>query len=832
MKTIKKNPIMNSNFTHVLTTLKKKIIIGIIVFMCLFKSYEMTAQEMKHHHDSMSVDKYHGMILDTKFMANMKELRKVSIDADEAEYGSWNSVIPNKNGAAIRRILGMQTVHNVLLPSGKILMTSGSSWRNYKDVEYYPNRKDPASGIGLFNLYDDPFRNSIKPDTQTDWTNTRKEQYYNLVNNTAIYNPLDNSFYRIPHPVPVNDPKRKNHFVPSDLFCSGHLQLPDGNPLFIGGTQYYFPYRTGTNSTYIFDWKKELTIDWKSVDWRVMPEKGDSHYPWKFSGFMKRGRWYPSIVPLLDGRFTIFSGFVGFDKGYPEMYRFEINPYIEFFDPYKFSYDDPQKAWKFVDVKNKLHSPFTTKINNNFHPTGCVDVEFHDYWESMSGDNDFPLPCDCDSTCIEDNKYDAFKLYPNNYLVDNNKIYLTREGDWVSLRTTDAAYMRRTKKTYFMYVKGNAEKPDVSFSYGPDRQDTITSYGTSYVDPNTKNITIYGGQPTSSGTLLPLDAKEPTQFAGGRGSRKREQFWFNKEILNEQKWTQDDDFLGTEIEADRTMLTAIILPTKQVLIINGGNYDFYGPIYYPILLTPVYNSEGLFERYTKKRMSAAVEPRLYHNAALLLPDGRVWVAGGNSARASVQKLFPAPDDQNRKGQPKPDLDLVDIDTYFFRDGQMAKAEKGMQITPTENWTAEIFSPPYMHIDTSRVMTISHMKTFEQRRLTDFRSFIDGKPYYLLQSNQRYSVIVNGLPDTPGPKKPELVLIKLPSFTHNWDNGQFFVNLEITNVSDSSGRNIKFRTPIMFRELIPPGYYMMYYIDSYGKPSLSQMVRFDDKAKAP
>ena len=786
------------------------------------------AQEMHHHHhDTTSNDKYHGMKMNEPFMLSMQDARKKSVDADEKEFGSWNTVIPEKNGAAIGRILGMQTVHNVLLPSGKILMTSGSSWRNYKDIQYYPNHADPATAMGLFNLYDDPFRNSIKPATQKNWTNTRKEKYYDLVNNTAIYDPIDNSFYRIPHPVPVDDPKRENHFVPSDLFCSGHLQLPDGNPLFIGGTQFYFPYRTGTNSSYIFDWKQELTIDWKSVDWRVMPEKDDAHYPWKFSGFMKRGRWYPSIVPLLDGRFSIFSGFVGFDKGFPKMYRFQINPYIEFFDPYKFSDEDPQKSWTAVNVQNKPNSPLTTKINDDFVPTPCVDVEFHDYWEALSCDNDFPLPCDCNAACMKDNKYDAFKLYPNNYLVEKNKIYMTREGDWVSLRTSDVAFMRETKKTYFMNIEGDADKPDVSFSYGPDRKKDVTSYGTSYVDPNSKKITIYGGQPTSAGTLLPLDAINPTQFAGGRGSRKREQFWFTEDILKKDEWTQDNDFLGTEIEDDRTMLTAIILPTKEVLIINGGNYDFYGPTFTPILLTPVYEN-GAFKSYTKKRMSAAVEPRLYHNAALLLPDGRVWVSGGNSGRASVQRIFPAPDDQNRKGQPKPDLDLVDVDNYFFRDGQMAKAQKGMQYTPTENWTAEIFSPPYMHIDAAREMKITSIKRLKKASTT-FKSEHGNKPYYLLNGEKSYSLTLAGTPEKSGDKDPELVLIKLPSFTHNWNNGQFFVNLNIT--SNQNG-TLVFQTPNMLDELIPPGYYMMYYIDSYGKPSIAQMVRFDNKATAP
>jgi hypothetical protein len=379
-----------------------------------------------------------------------------------------------------------------------------------------------------------------------------------------------------------------------------------------------------------------------------------------------------------------------------------------------------------------------------------------------------------------------------------------------------------------MDISGNDKKPKVSFGYGPDRTDLISSYGTSYQDPNTDNITIYGGQPTSPGTMLPLDAKSPTHFAGGRGSRKREQFWFNEGILKAQEWTQDNNFLGTEVEADRTMLTAIILPTKQVLIINGGNYDFYGPVFYPILLTPNYDANGKFVDYTRKRMSAAVEPRLYHNAALLLPNGRVWVSGGNSARASVQEIFPNPDNQNRNGQPKPDLDLVDIDTYFYRDGQMAKAQKGMQTTPTENWTAEIFSPPYTHIDSTRIVTITDMQRRTASR-TQFKAEYGKKPYYLLASKQDYGITVKDLPKLKGKKKPEVVLLKLASFTHNWDNGQFYVNLDIKSIS---GNSVSFSTPNMKDELIPPGYYMLYFIDSKGKPSHSQMVRFDDKADKP
>jgi len=113
--------------------------------------------------------------------------------------GAWETVFPAEGSAAIRQILGMQTVHNVILPSGKVLMVSGSSWRNkdLKLTDYWPYNPAPVAPTGAFNRADDPFLNS------------KIEDYYRIVNNAAVYDPADNTFYRIPHPVPVPDPNAR-----------------------------------------------------------------------------------------------------------------------------------------------------------------------------------------------------------------------------------------------------------------------------------------------------------------------------------------------------------------------------------------------------------------------------------------------------------------------------------------------------------------------------------------------------------------------------------------------------------------------------------------------
>jgi hypothetical protein len=733
-------------------------------------------------------------------------------NTDPARYGRWDTVVPRADGAAIGSVLGMQTVHAMMLPSGKVLFASGSSWRNHAPVQAFPRDRNPQAGTGVFVMADDPFQKS------------KLDSYYEIVNNVAVYDPDANTFYRIPHPVPVDDPNNPGHFAPDDLFCTGHLHLRDGNVLFVGGTQYYTPYRTGHNSTFIFDWKKELSIAWPSVDWRKIPAPQNN--PWTFSGFMQRGRWYPSLVPLLDGRMAIFGGFVGFDHGYPPMYTFEMNSLVEFFDPAKFTPQQPQAAWKSVDVKRAKNSPYATLINPNFKPTPHVT---------------------CDARCIEGNRYDAFKLYPENYLLPDGRIYLTREGDWVSPRTCDAAFMRRTRLTYWAKIGGTPAAPTVDFAPGPLRPQEISSYGTSFFDPNSKAISILGGQPTSAGTFFPANsvttraianncvnppAQPPvTQFAGGRGSRKLEVFHVAASHPNGGYWTLDPNFLGNDPQDDRTMHYAITLPTHQILVINGGNYDFYGPVKYPILLTPQFRNKA-FAGYRKDRMSEGIEPRLYHNAALLLPDGRILVSGGNTSRAMYNGAahIPPGGEPARAGQPLPDLDQVDIDRYFFADGPQGKHEKGMMATPTEDWIAETFSPPYLFIDPNRRAAITAIaRAGDAAPSPAYSQEIGGKTFTLLHSNGAYDVTLGGLPASCT-GDPSLSLIKLPSATHGWQNGQQFVDLPFHQIA-KDGTRIQFRAPDARKAAIPPGYYMMFYVDCKGKPSVARMVRFDDEAKS-
>lgn len=323
------------------------------------------------------------------------------------------------------------------------------------------------------------------------------------------------------------------------------------------------------------------------------------------------------------------------------------------------------------------------------------------------------------------------------------------------------------------------------------------------------------------------------RYLGGQGSRKLEEFFSSIYEAGGGHWSLKQNFLGEHPQDDRTMHYATLLPTSQVLVINGGNYDFYGSIKYPILLTPKFdNVTGAFVEYKKTRMNEAAEARLYHNVALLLPDGRVWISGGGTARATIhytplsEKPL-SPHNSSSGRQPLPDTSNIQLDVQMFDDGRLSKAVQGSITVPTETWVAEIYSPPYLFIDGSRRSVIVSL-SYDQNDY-QFESLIGGQRFYLLHSNKQYKIHLSGLPNhCSNQSKSKLVLIKLGSATHGWDGGQRLINVPFQGGSSST--MLEFTTPDARIALIAPGFYMLFYVDCMGKPSVAQMVRFDDQAQ--
>uniref|UniRef100_A0A0D6QT77 Galactose oxidase-like Early set domain-containing protein n=1 Tax=Araucaria cunninghamii TaxID=56994 RepID=A0A0D6QT77_ARACU len=95
--------------------------------------------------------------------------------------------------------------------------------------------------------------------------------------------------------------------------------------------------------------------------------------------------------------------------------------------------------------------------------------------------------------------------------------------------------------------------------------------------------------------------------------------------------SQTPQWVMEDMPGPRVMGDMLILPTGEILIINGAKYGTAGwqtarePALSPFLYRP---AEALGNRF---RFLAPTEiPRMYHSTANVLPDGRVLVGGSNS----------------------------------------------------------------------------------------------------------------------------------------------------------------------------------------------------------
>src|SRR5882724_7114332 len=192
----------------------------------------------------------------------------------------------------------------------------------------------------------------------------------------------------------------------------------------------------------------------------------------------------------------------------------------------------------------------------------------------------------------------------------------------------------------------------------------------------------------------------------------------------------------------RTQHNLTLLPDGSVLVIGGSKnsdvYDLTGPVYEAEIWSP--------QTETWTTMARMQVPRIYHSTALLLPDGRVLVAGG---------------------------------------GQFG----------VDQFSAEIYSPPYLFKGDPPAITA----------VTPTR----------IQYGTTFSV------QTPDASSIASVsLIRLGSVTHAFNMDQRFLELAFSRLSGS----LNVQAPGS-ANLAPPGYYMLFIVDTSGVPSVASIVRY-------
>ncbi len=658
------------------------------------------------------------------------------------EMGAW-VMLPMPKKEADR----MQAVHSIVLPDNQVLIFNGSSNRNRLE----PTDKDPNGEI----LPDEIVKNGVVYKLFDGVNITTQDGYdeddYNAVNNTSIFNPsLSDPYYK-------NDGSEKDFdTVPftriaspdaivdgesNDLFCSGHLHLPNGDVLVIGGTRFYYPgvQFQGSKQANLFHWDTKT---------------------WEELGVLPDGHWYPTLVPLEDGSIAAFSGLSAgvFNK---------ISPIVEIYNPNE---TDESKKWQHLDISNVPNSPFTQGMNDQVFTKDLID------------------------------------LYPRILPTKDGRFLITGDGGGKT-----PLVVHKSVHSYFAKFDKDAEgNYSIEFQLGPDRKEVSKVYGTASIDPNSENgdILLYGGIIGTNDISFGA-GKYAIRGASITASVER---WVAPDPETDPDglgyWTIDEEFLA-KIDEDilqnsssnyadpqyeyvkqssnlgrygkRAMENAVLLPNKDILVINGGNYAENLPNYFPTLLTadPDKDSTQADQHlgFHTKTLNPDNQPRLYHNNALLLPDARVLVLGGNNSRAARYV----------------DDGEVEVNTYH----DFNFVPKGYTANSGEIYQHSIFYPPYL---------------FTQGARPEIETDIDTISYGETETITVSNSSGDGTDDS-------MVLIKLPSVTHSFDRGQRFVELEKSY--DGAGV-ISFTVPTD-RFYSPPGYYMLFYVNAEGTPSHAKIV---------
>ncbi|KAF5734952.1 putative Galactose oxidase precursor [Tripterygium wilfordii] len=229
---------------------------------------------------------------------------------------------------------------------------------------------------------------------------------------------------------------------------------------------------------------------------------------------------------------------------------------------------------------------------------------------------------------------------------------------------------------------------------------------------------------------------------------------------------ENPNWVIEEMPTERIMGDMILLPTGDVLIVNGAKNGSAGWNYArsPVLNPALYHSDFNSKPSRFEVMSASNRPRMYHSTALLIPDGRVLVAGSNSHK-----------------------------TYNFS-----------SLYPTD-LSIEAFSPPYL---TS--------KTHPRPRINWI------KPGVKLVYGRKFSVGVDlGGEEFNG--RIDLTMVA-PSFTtHSFSMNQRVLFLAVDGVEKkrNGGSVIKANAPAT-AALAPPGYYLLFVVGD-GVPSTAIWV---------
>jgi len=513
------------------------------------------------------------------------------------------------------------------------------------------------------------------------------------------------------------------------LFCSDIIALADGRIMAVGGTDYYsepgvdgFPIGVaeleGIKNSRIFD---------------------GSTNTWTQSGDMTYGRWYPSLVTLGNSDVFVASGVTKLIKPvYPEDPLNSGRNVVETetYDPCTGTWtENPSTAQRSLPLYPRMHLLPNGHVLYNaggqaFNPFG----QGYDQalWNIVASFNP-------DTQRWTDIGYAGLPLRLDE--VGLEQLSSTLNITNLSMEQTGSL------------LGGVLESPT----------DLLTAASDLNLDEETLKTAIAGGmRGSTSSTMLPLRPDENGQYnevelltAGGvpsyalltnpGGYLPVAQSRIDTISIDGEQLDYESRLTGP-LNQPRWYGTNVLLPDGSVMVFSGGTRD---GVVSPGLEGPIMTTERFDpETGTWTEMATANRPRTYHNTAVLLPDGRVLVAG----HAPINTAY---------------LSHINLEDF------------GLGPNAGRDPSFEIYTPPYaMRDDRPEILSAPETATI----------------------GDTLSIQVDD-----AERIDEVLLIRRTAMTHLIDGDQRAVELPIVS---RSGRNLRLAMPDS-HDVVPAGKYMLF-----------------------
>ncbi len=489
------------------------------------------------------------------------------------------------------------------------------------------------------------------------------------------------------------------------LFCADNTFLPNGDVLTVGGTDYYAEpgvHPSGQSSIGVLELE-----GLKSA--RSFTAKGDT---WKQEGSMVYGRWYPSLTTLADGKVLASSGVTKLLKpAYAPDSRYGV-----------------QDSGRNV-AQSEVFDPATSE------------------WSVNKGEfADRSLP-----------------LFPRMHLLPNGHVYYDAAGQafnpagqgydealWNRAASYDPVSKSWTELGIPGLTTGRDKMVDAGF-----RGSTFSQMLNLKAPYNTASFLSAGGVVgTSPGSYVPVSSTRINRWSAPKSAKDSEKL---------------DTFEAGPLAGRRWYGSGVTLPDGSVIVLSGGDLDHVvapgteTPITRVERFTPTTDPKNDREGGKWETLAEAKFGRTYHNAATLLPDGRVLVGGHDP----IPTLYGPPDDRIANSDANP------------------------------NASFEIFSPPYLFDKTTG----------------------DAAPRPIINADSQVQLGKQLTLGTSGANEiDKVVLVRNPSVTHLIDGDQRNVELLFKQTGSSVRADVPANSAVL-----PPGPYLLFAVNTSGTPSVAQQV---------